>query len=107
MVTFLGSIVQSFCGEGGILKTNIIVVVGECSLCFSRTGFAPTHACVLSPSTLLRLQVAVLGNFLGRALGCMYFPDLRCSGSGSQVLHKGTDSFGPVFCALPRSKHLR
>ena len=34
-------------------------------------------------------------------------PFLSCSGSGSQVLHKDTDSVGPAFCALPRSEQLR
>ena len=38
-------------------------------------------------------------------LGCMHFPGLSCSGSGSRVLHKGADSVGPGFCALPRSEH--
>ena len=40
-------------------------------------------------------------------LGCVRFPGLSCSGSGSQVLHKGTDLVGPAFCALPRSEQLR
>ena len=39
------------------------------------------------------------------ALGCVHFPGLSCSGSGSQVLHKGADLFGPAFCARPRSEH--
>ena len=98
MVIYLDSLVQLCCGEGGTLQTNITGGCGECSQCLGHTGFAPTHACVLSPSTLLRLQVAVLGNFLGRALGCMYFPDLRCSGSGSQVLHKGRLSWTCILC---------
>ena len=33
--------------------------------------------------------------------------DLSRSGSGTQVLHKGADSVGPAFCALPRSKQVR
>ena len=37
----------------------------------------------------------------------MHFTSLSPSGSGSQVLHKGTDSVGHVFCALPRPKQLR
>ena len=37
----------------------------------------------------------------------MHFPGLSRSGSGSQALHKGEDSVGPVFCALPRSEQLR
>ena len=31
-------------------------------------------------------------------LDFMHFPRLSCSGSGSWVLHKGTDLFGPEFC---------
>ena len=58
-------------------------------------------ACVLSWSTLLRLQVALQGNYLKWALGCMHFPGLNCSGSSSRVLHKGPGSVGPAFCALP------
>jgi len=71
------------------------------------TGFAPIRACVLSWSTLLRLQVALQGNCLKQALDCVHFPGLRHSGSGSQVLHKGTDSVGPRFCALPSLEQLR
>ena len=37
-----------------------------------------------------------------RALSCMHFPGLSRSGSGSQVLHNGTDSVGPAFCAVPQ-----
>ena len=42
-----------------------------------------------------------------RALGCMHFPGLSCSGSGSRVLHKGADLVGPGFCSGPRSEQLR
>ena len=34
-------------------------------------------------------------------------PSLSCSGSGTQVVLRGADSVGPVFCALPRSEKLR
>ena len=63
--------------------------------------------CVLSLSTLLRLQVALQGNCLRWALGCVHSPGLSHSCSGSQVLPKGADLVGPVFCALPRSEQLR
>ena len=43
MVTYLGSLVQSCCEEGGTLQTNITGVCGECSQCLGRTGFAPAH----------------------------------------------------------------
>ena len=62
---------------------------------------------MLSHSRLLRLQVALQGNCLRWALGCVHFPGLSRSGSCSRVFHKGTDSVGPAFCALPRSKQLR
>ena len=67
----------------------------------------PLTACVLSQSTLLRLQVALLLNCLKQALGCMHFPGLSSSGSCSRVHNKGADLVGPVFCALPRSEQLR
>ena len=63
--------------------------------------------CVLSQSTLPRLQTVLQRNCLKWALGWVHFPVLSHSGSGSQVPHKGTDSVGPAFCALPRSKQLR
>ena len=66
---------------------------------------SPRH--VLSWSTLLRIQVALQGNCAKQTLCFMHFPGLSCSGSGSWVLHKGTDLVGRVFCALPRSEYLR
>ena len=44
---------------------------------------------------------------LRQALGCVHFPGLSHSSSGSWVLHKGIDLVGPSFCALPRSEQLR
>ena len=54
------------------------------------TGFALTHGCVLSPSTLLRLPAALYGAG----------PVFLCS-SSFRVLHKSADSVGPVFCTFP------
>ena len=71
------------------------------------TGIVPPTVCVLSWSTLLGLQVALPGNCLKWALGCVHFPGLSHSGSGSRVLHKGTDLVGPAGWAFPRSKQLR
>ena len=91
------------CGEGGTLQTNITGVCGEYLQCMDHNGFAPAHwhfPSVLSWSTLLRLQVALQGNCPKWALSFVHFPGLSCSGSGSQVLHKGTDLGGLVFCAL-------
>ena len=80
---------------------------GECLQCLDHTGFALAPGMCVSRSILLRLQVALEGKCLKQALGCMHFLDLSHSGSGSQVLHKGTDLVGPEFCALPRSEQLR
>ena len=88
-------------------KQISLVYVGSAPSVWATLGLPPLTACVLSRSTLLKLQVALQGNCLKRAQGCMHFPGLSCSGSGSRVLHKGTDSDGPAFCALPRSEQLR
>ena len=62
------------------------------------TVFGPHWVCpssrqhLLSGSTLLRLQVALQVYCLKRALSFVQFPDLSSLGSGSWVLHKGTDS---------------
>ena len=92
-------------------KQMSLVCVGSARNVWVTLGLPLLTACVLSPSTLLRLQVALPGNFLGHALSCMDFPDLRHSGSGSWVLHKAQAQLGlrfvPMFCALPRSEQLR
>ena len=80
-------------------------MMSACSV-WATLGLPPLTACALSQSTLLRLQVALQGNCLKRALGCVHFPGLSHTHLGSGVLHKGTDSVGPAFCALPRSKNL-
>ena len=54
------SSVQSCCGEGGALQTDI-AVCGEHSPCSGHTGLAPSRVSVLSPSTLLRLPAAPYG----------------------------------------------
>ena len=102
MVTYVVSLVQLCCGEAGILQTNITGVCGECLQCMDHAGVAPAHGVQVSWSILLRLQVALQGNCPKWALGFVHYPghgNLSCSGSGSRLLHKGTDSFGHVFCA--------
>ena len=44
MVTYLGSLVQLCCGEGGTLQTDIIGMCGESSQCMDLTGFAPIQS---------------------------------------------------------------
>ena len=79
MVTYLGSLVQLCCGEGGTLQTNITGVCGECSQYVDHTESAPTHG--------------------------VCFTGLHCS--GSRVLCRALSKAGPAFCALPSSKLLR
>ena len=89
MVSGLGSLVQSRCGEGGALQTDVAGLCGEHSQCPSHTGFAPAHGCVLSLSTLLRLPAALYG--AGPALCAV--PVFRYSAKAWTRLS--------LFCAFP------
>ena len=87
-----------------MLQTNN---TGVCSQCLSHTRPASAHsACVLPAHTAQALRCST-GNLSRPALGCMPLPGLSHSGSGTEVVLRGTDSVGPVFCALPRSEQLR
>ena len=92
------------CGEGGTLQTNS---TGVCSQCLGHTGFAPSHSMCAFPVYTAQALGYSAGNCLRPALGCMHFPGLSRSASGTQVVLRGADSVGPVFCAFPRSKQLR
>ena len=105
MVTYLGSLVQLCCGEEHCKQISL-ACVGSARSVWATLGLPPLTACVLSQSTLLRLQVILQGNCLKLALDYVHFPGLSHSGSGSWVLHKGTDLVGPAICALPRSLSL-
>ena len=94
------------CG-GRNTENKSLACVGSALSVSAALGLPPLTACVFSLSTLLRLQIALQGNCLKWALGCMHFPGLSHSGSGSQVLHKGTDLVGPAFCTRSRSEQLR
>ena len=80
MVTYLGSLVQSCCGVGGTVQTNITGVCGECAQCLGHTGFAPAH-------------------------GVCAFPvyTVQAPGCSAEELSKA----GPGLRARPRSKLLR
>ena len=102
--TFLGSLVQLHCGEGGMLQTNN---TGVCLQCLSHTGPAPAHgACAIHSHTAQAVESSTR-NHSRPALGCMHLRGLSHSGSGTQVALRGTDLVGPAFCALPRSEQLR
>ena len=104
VVTFLGLLVQSCCGEGGTLQIN---KTGVRSQCLSHTGPVPTHSvCSLSAHTAQALDCST-GNHPRPVLGCLQLPGLSRSDSGTRVVLRGTDSVGSAFCALPRSKQLR
>ena len=74
MDTFLGSLVQSRCGEGGTLQTNNI---GVCSQCLSHTGPAPAHSTHSSGSRFLHREPSEVGP------GLQAPPRLRLRNSGS------------------------
>ena len=95
---FLGLLVQLCCGEGGTLKTNITGVCGECSQCFGHTGFVPAHGVCAFPVYPVQALGCSARNCLRQALGCVHFPGLSHSGSGSRVLHKGTVGWACVLC---------
>ena len=82
-------------------KQISLVCVESAHSVWATLGLPPLTVCVLSQSTLLRLQVALQRNCLKRALGCMHFPGLSHSGSGSRVLHKGTDLVCLRFVPFP------
>ena len=88
MVSCLGSLVQSCCGEGGALQTNVTGMCGEHSQCSGHTGFAPAH-----------------GGFpiyIAQAPGCsIWSGPCAARGSSPPVFHKTADSTVPAFCAFP------
>ena len=93
---FLGSLVQSRCGEGGTLQTNN---TGVCSKCLSHTGSAPTHgACSLPAHTAQALGCSPR-NHPWPALGCLHLPGPSHSDSGTRVVLRGADSvWACVLC---------
>ena len=80
MVTYLDSLFDSCCREGGTLQTNITGVCEERSQGLCCTGFAPAHG------------VCALPVYTAEVPGCS-------AGELSKM--------GPGLCALPRSKLLR
>ena len=87
-----------------MLQTNN---TGVCLQCLSHTGPAPAHGTCAHPGHTAQALGSSTGDCLRLALGCMHLPGLSHSGSGTQVVLRGTDSVGPAFCALPRSEQLR
>ena len=99
MDTFLGSLVQSCCGEGGMLQTNN---TGMRSQCLSHTGSAPAHGACSLPAHTARALGCSTGNNPRLALGCMHLPGPSRSGSGTRVVLRGADSqLGLRFVPFP------
>ena len=71
------------------------------------TGFAPVYTVCAFPVYTAQAPGGSAGEVSKAALGCMHFPGLSRSGSGSRALPKGADLVGPGLCALPRSEQHR
>ena len=62
----------------------------------------PCSWCVCFPSLYCSGSRLLCRELSEASLGCMHFPGLSHSGSGTQVVLRGADSVGLAFCALPR-----
>ena len=93
--TFLGSLVQSRCGEEGMLLTNN---TGMCSQCLSHTGPAPAHCTHRSGSRLLCQELSEPGPGLHAPPRSKPLRFRHCSCPQRHRLD------WPAFCALPRSE---
>ena len=71
---------------------------GMRSQCLSPTGPAPAHSAHRSGSMLLCQEPSEAGPRLHAP------PRSKPLKLGSQVALRGSDSVGPAFCALPRTK---
>ena len=101
MVTYLGSLVQSCCGEGGTLQTSITGVCRECLHCLSHTGFVPGHRVCAFPVYTAQHLGCSAGEQSKAGPGCVPFPGLTCSGSGSRSSTKAQTRLGQRFVPFP------
>ena len=88
MATYLGSLVQLCCGEGGTLQTNTAGTCGECSQWMDHTAFAAAQSGMYFPGTLLRLPGALRGHCPKWTLHLVHFTGPSCS--GDRVLNEHT-----------------
>ena len=105
MVTYIGSLIQLCCGEGGTLQTNITGICAECSQCLSHTGFASANGVCAFPVYTFQALGWFAGVLSESSPGLLVLPRsklLRFRLSGTPQRCRG-----PMFCALPRSKQLR
>ena len=104
VVTYLGSLVHSCCGEGGTLQTNITGLCGECLQCMDHTGFAPAHGAYAFPVFTAQAPGSSAGVLSKAGLGFVHFPGP--SSSGNQVIGKCTVPGGLCLNHLPSPNHL-
>ena len=107
MVTYLGSLVQLCCGEGGILQANITGMCGEHLQCLGHTGFAPAHGVRAFPVYTAQAPGFSAGELSKVGPGLCGFPrskPLRFRFSGTPQRHRFSWA---CVCALPRSEQLR
>ena len=95
MDTFLCSLVQWRSGEGGTLQTNN---TGMCWQCLSHTGPAPAHNARALPAHTAQALGCSTGNRPWPALGCMKFPSLSHSGSGTRSPQRRRLGWACVLC---------
>ena len=87
-----------------------LVCVGSARSVWVTLGLPPLTACVLSQSTLLRLQVALLVTVWGGpwvvCTSQIYAAQVQVLGYSTKAQTQLGLSFVPTFCALPRSEQL-
>ena len=101
----LGSPAQPCCGEE-LCEQASLASAGSARGVWAALGL-PRSRRVRFPVYTAQAPGCSAGDGLKQALGCVHSPGLSRSGSGSRGLHKGADSVGRAFCALPRSAQLR
>ena len=89
--------------EGGCCKQITLACARSAS---ATLGLPPVHGTCSLPAHTAQVLGCSSGNHPWPALGCLHFPGPSCSGSGTRVVLRGTDSIGPAFCALPSSEQL-
>ena len=90
MVTYLGSLVQSCCGEGESLQT-ITGMCGECSQCLGHIGFAPAHGVCAFPVYTAQapgFSAGELSKAVSELRALLSFKPLRLRFSGTPQRHR-------------------
>ena len=88
-------------GREAHCKQVSLVCVGRARGIWATLGLPPLTACVLSQSTLLRLQVALQGNCPKRDLHCIHFPGLSPQVQVLRSFTKAQIQLGLRFVPFP------